>query len=422
MKKIWVGLVLAFCMVTVVMAAQPVRYKPKPEIQAYVNYLNSDKVQDPKEYVLQLFDKYDVDILAEADHRETTQWDFIYQLVSDPRFINKVGNIFTEYGSVYLQPQLEEFLNKKQLDTNAILQLMRDFMPNPEGWDHNNFYDFLQKLYALNQPLSADAKIHLYFSDQPSSWDDFVAPYPYLPNRYQIFYLDDPHQGDFINPRDRIMAMRIYTKFQDIVREKQPRQKALVIMNTRHGFGYIKQIDDPDNHFAYIGQNVGGYLMQWMPDQVANVMIHFAPAAGSLHLLQDGKWDAAFLCTNNKSAGFNFSDAANPFGKDVFDYGQIPSSWGNYQDIFTGLVFYKPLNAQQFCTNIKDFYDDAYKKLVYVRVKGAYGKDGDAYYQKLQEMWVDMIKHPEKYCGRAYDDSVLQSIYRWVESERNSKF
>jgi len=147
-------------------------------------------------------------------------------------------------------------------------------------------------------------------------------------------------------------------------------------------------------------------------------MMHFAPSAGGTitHLLQDGKWDAAFLCTDNRSVGFSFNDTGNPFGKDAFDYGQIPASWASYQDVFTGFIFFTPLSEQQFCINIKGFYDEAYKKQVYFRVKGAYGKDGDAYYQKLQDMWVDMLKHPEKYCGRAYDDTVLQPMYRWVTS------
>jgi hypothetical protein len=413
MRKVSTVFVLFIC-VMASLVAQPIQYHPKQEIQKYVDYLSSVKT-DPKDYILQLFDKYDIVILAEADHRETTQWDFIYDVVSDPRFVGKVGNMFTEYGSVYLQPQLDEFFNK-DYDANAVLRMMRDFMPNPEGWDHNNFYNFLQKLHKLNQSLGEDTKIHLYFSDQPSAWDDFIASYSESPNRYQVFYLDDPHKGDLINPRDRIMAMRVYTKFQNTI-IKQPRKKALVIMNTRHGFGYIKQIDDPQNHFAYIGQNVGGYLTQWMPNQVANVMMHFAPNTGSAHLIQDGKWDAAFLCANNQPIGFNFADANNPFGQDAFDYGQIPSSWGKYQDIFTGFVFYKPLKDQQFCTNIKGFYDDSeyIKRVVYDRVKGAYGKDADAQYEKLRAMWDDMKKNPGKYCGRAYDDDFLKSMFQWVE-------
>jgi hypothetical protein len=415
MKKIFSFLLCIFAALPI-FATNNLKYTPKPEIQPYVAFLQTSQVTDPKEYIIKLFDTYDIVILAEADHRETTQWEFIYSLVSDPRFYSKVGNMFTEYGSVYLQPKLQAFLNAPTLNRKAILDMMHDFMPDQEGWDHNNFYDFLQRLYGLNQSLPQELKINLYFSDQPISWDEFIAPYPYTPNKYDVFYAlpnqAPPSQSDFINPRDRIMAMRIYTKFQDLIKAKSPRAKALVIMNSRHGFGYLPQIDDPKNGFAYIGQNTAGYLMQWLPNtgthKVANVMLHTA----TYHLLQDGKWDAAFLCTGNKAAGFDFK--GNPFGYDQFDYGQIPTDWGKYQDIFTGIVFYEPLQNHFYCTNIKDFYDNAYKAIVKQR---ALSSCGEKCYEDIKIMWDDMEKNPEKYCGKAYDDTFLQPMYQWVDAK-----
>jgi hypothetical protein len=80
----------------------------------YVSFLKKEHAR-PVDYVLQLFDQYDLVILCERVHTESTQWDFIYELVSDQRFIDHVGNIFTEYGVINLQPDLDRFMQIKNL-------------------------------------------------------------------------------------------------------------------------------------------------------------------------------------------------------------------------------------------------------------------------------------------------------------------
>lgn len=412
MKKIILFVCLIFT--TTLSFATPKIIKYSPAIAPYVNFLATHQT-NPVDYVMHLFDKYDIVIIAERDHRETTQWDFIYDLVSDPRFINRVGNMFTEYGSVYLQPQLEAFFNADQLDTQAIINMMHNFMPAEEGWDHNNFYNFLIKLYQLNKTLTNAQKIHLYFSDEPASWDGLTTKY-----RYQIFY-GMPGAGDFINPRDRIMAMRIYTKLQDIMNSTAQRKKALVIMNSRHGFGYIKQLVQYKDikNYIYIGQNTGGYLMKWLPDKVANIMMNTMGMGhgGTEQLIQQGKWDAAFLVMGNKPTGFDFANS--PFGEDIFDYGQIPSTWGKYQDIFTGMIFYAPLKDHELYLNIPNFYDPAYKKLVIQRALIACDKDCAQRVQELKQLWLEMKLDPEKFHQRLYSDDVLAPIYQWITVQQD---
>lgn len=88
-------------------------YDPN-EVQPYVSYLKNNAKQ-PLEYVMELFETYDLVILSERTHPETSQWEFIYKLTSDPKFIESVGHIFTEYGSVSQQPSLEKFMNTNNL-------------------------------------------------------------------------------------------------------------------------------------------------------------------------------------------------------------------------------------------------------------------------------------------------------------------
>ena len=92
---------------------QIVLYNPE-EVQPYVTYLKNN-AKPPVEYIMQLFKNYDFVILAERLHAETTQWDLIWELTSDPRFIKSVGNIFTEYGSVTQIPGLEQLMMRKDL-------------------------------------------------------------------------------------------------------------------------------------------------------------------------------------------------------------------------------------------------------------------------------------------------------------------
>ena len=68
-----------------------------PKIEEYIDFID-DCHTSPVDYVMGLFDRYDVVILGERDHRDTTQYDLIEQIMSDPRFIDQVGLIMTEVG------------------------------------------------------------------------------------------------------------------------------------------------------------------------------------------------------------------------------------------------------------------------------------------------------------------------------------
>ena len=59
--------------------------------------------------------------------------------------------------------------------------------------------------------------------------------------------------------------------------------------------------------------------------------------------IQRGKWDKAFAMAGNPNVGFDFANT--PFGTDQFDgYFKIKTpSTLKYQDVFTGFIFYKPL-------------------------------------------------------------------------------
>ena len=150
------------------------------------------------------------------------------------------------------------------------------------------------------------------------------------------------------------MADNIIKKINEL-RQAGKRNKALVIMNTRHAFP----------HFKGYRENVAGFLMETYPGLTANVMINcvaFLPGTTNQQTyftaIQDGKWDAAFAVLGNPSLGFDFKDS--PFGQDHFDYARVFPSRLRYQEMLTGFVFYRPLDLHRMSEGLPPgIYDQA---------------------------------------------------------------
>ena len=128
-------------------------------------------------------------------------------------------------------------------------------------------------------------------------------------------------------------------------------------MNYRHAFGSVNNSEESGDSW----QTCASYIMKEYPDNVANVMLNTVKVSFGLSIpdlppfvmpvqtspVNCGVWDNAFSEIENKSLGFDFRNS--PFGKDQFDLFIIPT-WKKYkyQDIFTGFVFYKPLDEHLF--------------------------------------------------------------------------
>jgi uncharacterized iron-regulated protein len=100
-----------------------------PEIAPYVKYLEGVK-QTSVEYIIGLFDTYDVVILGERSHKEITQYEFILNLVKHPIFVEHIGHIFTEIGSESQQPRVEAFLRADNLSAKEVQERLLDIYRN----------------------------------------------------------------------------------------------------------------------------------------------------------------------------------------------------------------------------------------------------------------------------------------------------
>ncbi len=61
-------------------------YRSMHSTRPYTAFLKQGQAT-PVDYVIGLFDRYDVVVLGERMHPEGSQWDFIYEVVQDPRFV-----------------------------------------------------------------------------------------------------------------------------------------------------------------------------------------------------------------------------------------------------------------------------------------------------------------------------------------------
>ena len=296
----------------------PLYASPRPtphSVGRYVDFLKDNR-KDINDYVMGLFDKYDHVILCERHHQEMTQYDMIYNLVTDKRFVDKVGVMFTEIGCVESRKAYKEFVDTTYPNDTLVEKGLASFMTENQSvhllWPNTNWFSFLKRMYYFNH--HNPKQVEILFADR--NWLD----------------------RSMLEARDSIMADNIIsTILSDSI------QKSLIIMNYRH---------------AYLTSgNCGNYISQKFPDKVANVMINFGkadlisailkPGNEMIKPIQYGKWDVAFEQIEDSDFAFDFSES--PFGKDRFDHFFIPTSSVNtlqYQDIFNGFIYYKAPEEQ----------------------------------------------------------------------------
>ena len=70
-------------------------FSQKSALKPYIDFLQCQNTS-AVDYVFELFEKYDIIILGERDHRDMSQYQFVSEIISDRRFIQNVGHIFTE--------------------------------------------------------------------------------------------------------------------------------------------------------------------------------------------------------------------------------------------------------------------------------------------------------------------------------------
>jgi hypothetical protein len=334
MKKRFIG--LTFFLISILAFCQ----KTNPELTKYVDFLEKQNVS-AKDYVLGLFKKYDIVILCERNHNEATQYELITDIAKDKYFKKKVGNICMEIGVSNLEPEINKFLTTDNLSTKEIIDKSTFFQRNVPFyalWEANSYQKFLISIYNLNN--NSKYKILLHPSDIDFKWSEIKDG-----NDYKNYLVTKKN----IIKRDSILASHMINYYEAI---NKKHKKTLIIINYRHAFKenmpYSKGIQD----------NAANYIFKKYGNRVANVMINSINNSTN-ELLQNGNWDASFYISKLNNIGFNFENS--PFGNDNFDYWNFKNNF-NYKDVFTGFVFYKPIEEHKAVSNIPNFITDDFQK------------------------------------------------------------
>lgn len=311
--------------------------RPRPSansVKVYTDFLKNNR-QDINDYIFRLFEQYDHVILCERAHREMTQYDMIYNLVTDPRFVDEVGNVFTEIGNVESRDAYKAFVGKNYANESAVDSCLSSFMVDNQSvhllWPNTNWFEFLKKMYYFNN--NHDKKVEILFSDR--NWIERKE----------------------LNFRDSIMADNIINTIKS-----DSINKSLIIMNYRH---------------AYLTPgNCGYFVSRSFPGKVANVLINTCKAYLPAILMgkemmvpiQDGKWDVAFEQIPDSCYAFDLK--SSPFGNDRFDHFVLP--WDpvsslKYENVFTGFIFYKSPDNHIMSIGYPNIFDS--DNLVKLRVR-----------------------------------------------------
>ena len=303
----------------------PFKYQEYPlnsNVEPYIKFLSNNDFLSSKDYVLNLFDKYDIVVLCENIHGETTQWDLYYDIINDEKFINNIGHVFTEYGSANMQNKLDFILNNKYEKD----EILREDLLTLGFFDYACFYPFLERVNKLNSNLSDSLKIQIHFTDIKGLW---TSPQNIDENE--------------IKNRDNLMAKVLIDWY------KENRKKCLLITNFRHAFILNAKEKFPDLYNEYFYKNEAQKIYDSFPEQTANVLVDgIALKLIPYHVpAHNGKWKTSFKANGYKQVGFDFKDT--PFGKDSFDkrYNTRHNKSLLYQDVFTGMIFNKPEEEYQ---------------------------------------------------------------------------
>ena len=350
----------------------------------YTDFLNQEH-QSPKEYLLGLFEHNDIVILGERDHRDTTQYDLILDVIGDERFIKNVGHVYTEVGVTNRTDWANEVLmkdypNEQEFET-ALVELYRELDFNPL-WETYNMYKYLKGVYAINKNLQADEKITIGLTDQAFEWKEMNS------EKLEEFHKE---LGSTSYYRDSIMAHN-FLELYEHQEPKNGKKKALLIQNRPHACNLMV---DYNGHKE---KRVGYYVKEKYPNKTKIVVFNWykwVPSSWSnkswggehiIELTDDGKWDASFHLANYKSVAFDIENT--PFGTTEFDYNYKQGI--RFQDVIDGLIFYKPFYEFTCTVGIPNIINETFAVEIMRREKVIMGEDYKTSVEGLMDYYNDV--------------------------------
>lgn len=302
--------------------------------------------QTPEQYIVELFEKRDVVLLAE-DHGIRHNLQLVHTLIP---LLHQAG-VFTlgmEFGASEDQAALEALVTGERYAEDAARRLMFNYNV---GWAYKEYLEIYRVAWALNQTL-------------PPSMPKFrVLNLSYKYDWAEAPLVRTPENACKIYPRGPVDAYRA-----EIVRREvlDKGEKILILTGTPHAFTrYHLPIYDFNaaGFVRFEGRNLGQLLYQFVPEKVFCVLLHqpFAsrwrgeaqrvfPARGAIDQVLAGFTD--------KRVGFDLLNS--PFG-DLQDDSFYASGYADFRlgQLAEGYVYQRPFGEYVGCTVDEVFLTEA---------------------------------------------------------------
>lgn len=324
-------LLIIFCAFTAIaLKAQP------PSIEA-LRTCAAEKGMSPKEYIFKLFEKSDIVVLGERDHRDTIQYDLIHDILADPRFAEQVGHVYTEVGSYNMTDDVNRLLQGVYPTEAVFMDSLYAYYRKSETfypiWEKSNRVKFLKGIYEVNR--TSPKKIKLGLTDCEFSWDEIRTV-----EDYKKFW-----KSPGLNDRDSVMAAHI----SEMYARQTPlngKRKALVITNQPHAINYSMILKKTNTVYGAQGwwmkKNFGEEKVKIV---VLNWFDYNLFDGSNFPMTGDGHWDAAFELLQCRPFAIDLKNT--PYGKTAYNglAGGTTSHVKNkcWQDVADGLIYYAPL-------------------------------------------------------------------------------
>lgn len=340
-------------------------------VKALHEYADKNGVS-PKDYVFKLFDKSDIVVLGERDHRDSIQYNFILDLLADPRFAERVGHVYTEVGGINMTEDVNRLLQGSYSSENEFMDSLYTYYRKGECfyplWEKYNRIKFLKGLYKINKESSR--KIHLGLTDISFSWDSI-----HTVDNYKAFWTSLNKTN-----RDSILSANFASMYKCQLPVKGTR-KALVITSQPHAISY-------SGYFKPWKRDYGtqGWWMKktFGEDRVKIVVLNWFDYVlfdgQNYPMTGNGTWDAAFERRECRPFGIDLKD--NPYGETNYigDAGGGPTFIKNckWQDVADGLIYDAPL----------------YDHVAAIGINGIISKEFEPEIRRRAELWWRAV-HPE---------------------------
>ena len=313
----------------------------------------NEKGKTPVDYIFDQFKAADIVVIGERDHRDTTQYELILDILKDPRFVKEVGYVYTEVGCVNRTSEVNKLI-KGKFQTNedfmnhlyAYLRTAEVFYPL---WEKYNRVQFLKGLYEINR--NNRQKITLGLTDCAFSWDEIDSA-----QEYKDFYYSPACEY-----RDSTMVAN-FAQMYDKQKPKKGKRKALIITNHPHAINATMAKREYHRQGKWLKERYG-------QDNVKIVIFNWAEFrfydGKTMPLIAGGLWDAAFEEIDCKPFGMDIK--GTPFGNTPY----LDPAYKNlrWEDVADGIIYYKPFYETILTVGIPNIIDSDFESEFMRRIR-----------------------------------------------------